>query len=138
MPETIQQKISKRPTTNNIDMSKVFQIESSNNPLAWNKGEDARGLGQIRPIVLKEWNNFNPKTQHVGDELFNPEVNKKISNWYMNKRIPQMLRHFGIQDTVRNRIIAYNAGIATLTQGREIPSITKRYLKKFDNKEKAK
>lgn len=124
-------KLASKPVSNDVDMEKIYLIESSGNPNAWNKGEDARGLGQIRPIVLKEWNNYNPKDQHIADDLFNSAVNKKIANWYMNKRIPQMLKYFGVPDTAENRIIAYNAGINYHVKGKELPKITKNYLKKY-------
>jgi len=112
-----------------VDMNKIYFIESSNNPNAYNKKSKARGLGQITPIVLKEWNNFHPSKTVVEDDLFNPEVNKQIANWYMNERIPAMLKYFKKEDTVMNRLIAYNAGIARV--GKVLPSETSNYIKKY-------
>ena len=115
-----------------IDMNRIAQIESSNNPKAWNKAEDGRGRFQINPICLKEWNNFHPRQQYTPDDLWNDDVNTKIANWYMNKRIPQMIRHFGKEDTVENRIIAWNAGINYVKTGKEIPRITKNFIAKYN------
>jgi hypothetical protein len=117
-----------------IDMQKIAMIESSNNPLAWNKKDDSRGLYQITPIVLKEWNNFHPSKIHTAIGLWDPEICFEIADWYMNKRIPQMLKYFKIADTVENRLIAYNAGIKTLVEKRPIPKITLLYLEKYNRK----
>ena len=112
-----------------IDMAKIAQIESSGNPLAHNKADDSRGLYQITPICLKEYNNFH-KVKYSMDDLWTPEVSHKIADWYLNVRIPQMLKHYGIKDTIRNRVWAYNAGIVNVINNR-IPKTTQAYFKKY-------
>jgi soluble lytic murein transglycosylase-like protein len=112
-----------------VDMNKIYSIESSNNPQAHNKTSNAKGLGQITPIVLKEWNNFHPKDRHSDGDLFNADTNKKIASWYMNKRIPQMLKAKGLKDTPENRLVAYNAGISKV--GKILPRETANYIKKY-------
>ena len=114
-----------------IDMNKIMMIESSGNPLAYRKIDDSIGLFQITPIVLKEWNNFHAKEQHTRADLWNPIINRKIADWYMNKRIPQMLKYFGKADTIPNRITAYNAGISYVAHDKPLPKITKLYIKKY-------
>lgn len=114
-----------------IDMNKIMMIESSGNPLAHNKRDDSRGLYQITPIVLTEWNNFHPRRIYKPTDLWSPAVNFEIADWYMNVRIPSMFKYFNIKDTVQNRIIAYNAGISYLTKKKEIPTITKKYIEKY-------
>ena len=121
-----------------IILSAIIIIESSGNPLAYNERSKARGLCQITPIVLKEWNNFHAKEKHSEGDLFQPAVNKKIASWYLNKRIPQMLKHYGLQDTVSNRLIAYNWGIGRLKTwydrggfANHLPKETKDYLEKY-------
>lgn len=113
-----------------VDMNKIKMIESSNNPKAFNKSSNARGLYQITPIVLKEYNNFR-KTNHSLKDLFNPTINKKIANWYMFVRIPQLLKHYGKPDTITNRLISYNAGIAYVVHKKPLPKETINYLKKY-------
>jgi len=120
----------KAEAAQDVDMNKIYGIESSNNPKALNKKSKAKGLGQITPIVLKEWNNFNKK-KYEDTDLFNPKANKEISQWYMNKRIPQMLRHYKKPDTLKNRLIAYNAGINYVVKSLPLPRETKNYLKKY-------
>lgn len=114
-----------------IDMDKIKMIESSGNPKAHNKKDDSRGLYQITPVVLKEWNNFHPAEQYTSTDLWSATINFKIADWYMSKRIPQMLKHFKAKDTIENRLIAYNAGISYVVHSKPLPTITKLYLKKY-------
>lgn len=117
----------------NVDMNKIYQIESSGNPEAKNSKSGAVGLGQITPIVLKEWNNMNPKQQHTSKYLTDAKTNMKIADWYMNKRIPQMLKAKGLADTTKNRLVAYNAGISHV--GKSImPKETYNYIEKYNKK----
>ena len=114
-----------------IDLNKIIAIESSGNANAFNKSSQARGLCQITPICLREWNDFN-STQYSKEDLFIPAVNKEIATWYLNVRIPQMLRHYRKEDSVRNRLIAYNAGISYVVNGKSLPSETVRYIEKYN------
>jgi len=115
-----------------INMKIIESIESGGNPNAINKKSGAMGLFQIMPNgALAEWNNFNPKEQYSDRDLFNPEVSTKIASWYMNKRIPSMLKTYKIPDTIDNRLIAYNFGIGNLKSGKPLPSETINYLKKY-------
>lgn len=113
-----------------IDLAKIAQIESSGNTRAWNKVDDSRGLYQITPICLQEWNNYHPAKQYTMDDLWTVSINEEIAGWYLNVRIPQMLRHYKIDDSVENRIWAYNAGIGNVVKGR-MPKITQNYLRKY-------
>lgn len=113
-----------------IDMSIIAQIESSGNPKAFNESSGAVGLCQITPIVLKEYNQFN-KLGYKMDDLYDGAFNRDVANWYMNQRIPQMLKHFKIKDTVRNRLWAYNAGIGNVKKNR-MPEETKSYIVKYE------
>lgn len=114
-----------------MDMERIKRIESDGDPRAFNKQDGGRGLYQITPIVLEEWNNFHPTDRLAPTDLWDPAVNFKVANWYMNKRIPQMLRYFKLCDTPKNRIICYNAGIKKLVKNLPIPQTTIKYLKKY-------
>lgn len=118
----------------NIDMNRIYQIESSGNPQAYNARTKAAGLGQVTPVVLQEWNQRNPDDQHTPQELMQAPINTKISNWYANHRIPQMLNAYNIPDTVDNRLISYNAGIGTLLHKRPLPPETVNYIKVYKEK----
>ena len=118
-------------TAPKIDLYKIMMIESSGNPLAHNVKDDSRGLFQITPICLKEYNNFHPKAKHTMDDLWNTSVSTKIASFYITERIPQMLRYYNKPVTVENCLICYNAGISYVVQGKELPRITKLYIKKY-------
>jgi len=117
-----------------VNMDVIKDIESSGNPKAYNEESEARGLYQITPIVLEEWNNYHSNEKYKLDDLFNADINEKIAKWYMYKRIPQMIKHYGKKDTVENRIIAYNAGIDYVLRSvsfEELPKETQEYLEKY-------
>lgn len=118
-----------------VDMNKIYSIESSNNPNAYNHNSGARGLGQVTSVGLADYNQLNPKAPYKQEQLFDPVVNSQVSNWTMNQRIPQMLNAYSIPDTVENRLIAYNWGIGNLrkmTQGQaQLPLETSNYIKKY-------
>lgn len=94
-----------------LDMPSIYMVECSGNPKAYNTKSKALGLGQITPIVVQDWNNMNPRQQLQHAQMADPVLNQQMSTWYANKRAPQLLRHYGVPDTVDNRLIAYNAGI---------------------------
>jgi len=118
-----------------VVVARIVEIESAGNPLAHNKKEDARGLCQIRPACLQEYNQRN-KTHYTAGDLFNAEINIKIATWYLNKRIPQMLRYFGKPVTCENQIICYNWGIGQFLKyangKKKLPATTKKYLKDYN------
>ena len=126
-----------KPTLNlpnwEIKIARIIIIESSGNPLAYNKNSGAVGICQITQICLDDYNFYN-QTDIKLDELYNPELNKKVAEWYLNKRIPTMLNYYNIEDTVENRLFAYNAGIGKVKKG-IMPLETKNYIKKYENPE---
>lgn len=112
-----------------VNLDYIANIESSGNPLAYNKTSGARGLYQITPICLKDYNQFH-KVKIGMNDLFFPVKNKMVAEWYFAKRIPQLLKHYGLGDTVKNRLWAYNAGISKVKEG-TMPSETADYIKKY-------
>jgi len=116
-----------------IDLRKIISIESAGNPKAYNHNSQAKGLCQITPICLQEYNTFH-SVKYSGQDLFNAEINKKIATWYLEVRIPQMLKHFNIAVTTENIIICYNAGISYIVKHKRIPEETKRYIAKYERR----
>jgi hypothetical protein len=114
-----------------VDISIICQIESNNNPLAYNRHSQARGICQITPICLKEYIIYHPSEKIVLESLFCPKTAIKIGVWYVNTRIPQMLRYYGIADTVNNRLWAYNAGIGRVVKG-IMPEESRLYIAKYN------
>ena len=112
-----------------IDMKKIWKIESGGNALAYNRHSGARGLYQITTTCLMDYNKYH-KNKYSKQDLFNPEINAIVANWYINKRIPEMLKHFKRPDTVDNRLISYNCGISCVIKG-HIPRETRDYIDKY-------
>ena len=121
-----------------MDMAKIAMIESSGNVLAHNKKDDSRGLYQITPICLKEYNNFHPKAGYSMDDLWNASISTKIAKWYLQKRIPQMLKAYKIPVNTTTVIASYNWGIGGVVKWyrsgadfNKLPKVTVDYLRKY-------
>ena len=119
-----------------IDIQAIISIESSGNPHAYNAKSGAIGLMQITEICLDEFNAFAFADNIYGlGDLYNPPVNIMIGTWYINERIPQMLKHYRIEDTIENRLISYNFGIGNLRKYLKgevkLPKETRNYIKKY-------
>lgn len=117
-----------------IDMNIIAEIESSNNPMAisFKGAKYGRGLYQISEIVLQDYNE-RMGFYHKPYELFNKDLNETIALWNMDKRIPQMLKYYEIEDNVDNRLWAWNAGIGNVVKG-IMPSETLGFICKYNLK----
>lgn len=111
-----------------VDMAIIAQIESSNNTMAYNKTSQARGLYQITPVCLADYNEMH-NVLLMEESLFGQKTAYKVANWYMNTRIPQLLKHFKHEDTLSNRLTAYNCGISCVDK--PLPTETKKYIEKY-------
>ena len=114
---------------NLINLDKIKQIESHGNPLAYNRSSGARGLYQITQICLDEYNNYNNKSYNSND-LFIPSINEAIVSWYLEKRIPQMLKYYDLDVTVENILWAYNGGIGKVRRN-QMDRETENYIEKY-------
>ncbi len=92
-----------------VNPLKVEIIESNGNTMAISL-KDAKGLMQITSICLEDYNKQN-NTNYTENELFNPKINKKIANWYIRIRIPNLLKEQDLKVNVQNILICYNGGI---------------------------
>jgi soluble lytic murein transglycosylase-like protein len=115
-----------------VDVMKIAKIESNLNPSAVNYKEGSIGLCQIRiKGALLDWNMRHKNEIYSEDDLFDQYINIKIADWFLNERIPAMLRHYNKDVTVENILISYNAGIRYVRDGIEPPKSTKRYIKRY-------
>jgi len=114
-----------------IDMKAIAFIESSYNPLNYNRHSKAVGLYQITPICLKDYNKIN-KTNHRYIELFNPIFNYEVAYWYFNKRIPQLLKAYNLELNINNILICYVAGVKKLKDN-QISLQAEDYIVKYNN-----
>jgi len=124
-------------------VEKIIERESSGNPKAHKKSTGAIGLMQITSPVLKEWNVYHPKERYTKYQLFDPEINRKIGEWYLFKRIEEhYLPFYGLEASIENKIAAYNWGIDKLRKIgdaaenlEKLPSETRKYIEFVKNGE---
>ena len=121
-----------------VDLSIIAQIESNDraDACSFRGCKYGRGVHQVSEILLKEWNNFNPKQQYKKEDLFDRTINTQIASWYLAKRIPQMIRHYKKEVTLENSLIAYNAGISYVAKTKSIPKETINYIRKYNKIER--
>ena len=119
-----------------VDIDRIIAIESGGDKNAYNAGSGARGLMQITPICLREWNKRHLRDQYTLDDLYNGEINIRIGTWYITSRIPQMLAYYQIPDTTTARLACYNFGIGNyrkyLLGQKQLPNETKQYIVKYN------
>ena len=99
-----------RPVDNETLVDRQRYAESAYNNNAYNKWSKASGAYQITPTVLSEY------TKRTGDtgKLEDYKFNRKVRDWYMNKRLPEfeMYRIGSPTDSVRTgrKYAAFNTG----------------------------
>lgn len=132
-----------------LNMHIIMMIESEGDPHAVSK-TGAVGLYQITPICLKDFIRFSKHEQEVNTypnfmevcnavaclyrewtmgDMYDPIKNNQVAWWYMNTRIPQLLKHFGHKDTLENRLVAYQCGVKCV--GKKLSRETRNYIKKY-------
>ena len=111
-----------------LNLKIVAQIESSNNPKAYNRKSKATGLYQITPICLKHYNQVHG-TSYVREDLYDPELNTRIAIWYFTWLWQRGLPNL---DMI---LASYNWGLsnvrAYLKGEKEMPKETINYIKKY-------
>lgn len=113
-----------------IDLSIIAEIESSDNPLAYNPKSGARGLYQISEVALLDYNTWHKGSEMPLISLYSPILAYKVANWYLSIRIPQMLKFYGFPCDIEHVLWAYSAGISNVRK-RIKPKETRDYIKKF-------
>ncbi len=101
-----------------IDMDRIIAIESSGNPRAVSSA-GCRGLCQIAEATWKECVERMGVDWTWDEDAWQPGENRAVGHYYINIRIPEMLRHYGIDDNHATRIGAYNWGIGNLKRAWE-------------------
>jgi len=78
------------------------QVESSNNPKAYNKKEKALGIYQIRPQYFKDAQDFNPKLKnYTHKDCFNPLISAWVVKSYMRRWEPKALKENDFETLAR-------------------------------------
>jgi len=139
--QDIDPKIAARVFSNSpsdIDIITIADIESSNNPKAYNQRSGAVGLCQITKATLKDVNRYLGTNWSI-DDLYDAGKNYIASYIYMNIIIPKYLQYYGIEDNYKTRLAAYNWGIGNLRRAytdkgdweSKLPAETKNYIAKY-------
>lgn len=113
-----------------IKLPVIAQIESSGNPQAI--GDNGKGLGlyQLHFAVISDYNRTH-NTDYSHRIALKPEIASLIADWYLNKEIPRLIKHYKLVDSLESRLTAYNFGIGNLVKGRPLPQITRNYIAKY-------
>ena len=125
-----------RAGASEVNLDIIATIESNHNPKAvsFRGPKYGRGMYQVSEVCLDEYNYYVQRPANASnlppDALFSPETCLKVAKWYLEVRIPQMLKYYGIEDTIDNRLWAYSAGIGRVVKG-IMPDETKKYLIKY-------
>lgn len=125
-----------------IELDVIAMIESGGERVpdkacSYRGCEYGKGRYQVSDILRREWNQFHKNEQYEPHQLFDPQVNERIARWYLNVRIPQMLKHYGRVDgkdymSLPYVLTAYNAGISYVRQDRsEWPRETVSYINRY-------
>ncbi len=99
--------------TKNVNIDAMVQIESSNNPKAKSK-KGARGLAQVMKPTWDEC------VERIGldwvyeEDCDNPAKSMAIGEYYVNTRIPQMIKYYKLPDSDLMRLACYNWGIGNM------------------------
>ena len=117
---------------------KIIQIESQWKYWAISP-KKARGLMQIRPIALKEWNKHGSGRIYGKYDLDDPFINVTIGKWYLHERIGEhYLPHYELSASDENKAASYNAGPVCLGKIGDakknfdkLPKETQGYLRKL-------
>ena len=120
-----------------IDLSIIAKIESNNNPLAYNPTSHARGLYQITPICLEDYNITHKGSEIALISLYEPVSAHRVAEWYIS-RIKIILAKKGISAQTSPILISYNWGVGNYIKwvkagqnDKRLPLETRNYIKKY-------
>jgi len=65
----------------------VCKLESNNNPLAYNAKEQATGIAQIRPILVRDYNQ-RTGSKYIIEDMYDVEISKEIFMYYASQLGP--------------------------------------------------
>lgn len=126
---------SEAPGTSKIDIDKIWAIESSKgtDPSMGRSKAGARGHFQFMKATWDEMVKKMGVDWDWRDGSMDYEKSKTVADYYINTEIPRLLKHYKIEDTVENRLAAYDWGIGNLRYNEWYDSTqeTIDYIKKY-------
>jgi len=122
---------------------KVIEIESGWRYWAQRTDSKDTGLMQIKPIVLKEWNEHSKWEKYNISDLFNPYKNVLVGMWYLHDRIGKhYIPSYGLDKIPENKLVCYKSGPTligrdlkiknALEEFERLPKDAQDYLKKYE------
>ncbi|MBW6442785.1 lytic transglycosylase domain-containing protein [Patescibacteria group bacterium] len=143
--------LSKEYNPLGIHYGTIEFIESGGNASAYNRSSRGTGLYQTIPQAVEDWNNFHPHKRYTMEDMKDPNKNREVGRWLLDKRMPQILRSNDVQVTKETVLIAYNWGPGNVSRLnrkmggvldeygnlkeaaiQKLPSETRNYLKKYE------
>ena len=94
--------------------------ESGGNPDSVNPADPSRGLMQITPGALSDFNCIVQR-EYTFDELFTPWKNVEVGTWYYASRLAKT-------GNAHNALAAYNAGLGNIPAGLAYADKVEKYL----------
>ena len=90
--------------------------------------------------ALEDYNAFH-KRRFSAEDMLNPSKNRVVRDWYLFRRIPQILTFYGLETSVANILASYNAGHVKLIKAggnaldednfKKLPRITQKYIREL-------
>ncbi|MCD6435561.1 MAG: hypothetical protein J7L15_04165 [Clostridiales bacterium] len=128
----------------NINLDKIWEIESSRgtDPRMGMNNKKARGHYQFLKPTWDECVSKMGKDWNWWDGAMDYNKSTQVADFYLNKRIPEMLKYYDIPDSVDNRIGAYDWGIGKMLKvwkkykenwKSKVPLETTEYIQKYNN-----
>jgi hypothetical protein len=117
----------------------LIKIESGGDPCAISPA-GARGLCQIMKPTWQECEELLEVDWDWDNNWYVTAKNRAFGIYYVNNRIPKMLRHYHIPDSVNTRLACYNWGIGHVKRAirehgsewqSQMPEETKNYIRKY-------
>jgi hypothetical protein len=114
--------VSQENQSGDIDLNKIWQIEStSGQDPKMNEPNRSGALGHFQ-FLKKTWNemvSMMGKNWDWEDGAIDYDKSRAVADFYLNKRIPQMLKYYKIPDTTKTRIACYSWGVGYLKKAYE-------------------
>ena len=118
-----------------IDLAIISQLESSNNPKAFNWKSKATGLFQLTPVALQDYNVCNPRNKpaYTMNDMWDGRKNRIVAVWFFEQRIPQLLKHYGYEPTTDRILFTWHAGIGNVIKNNMGPA-THEFIQSYKDK----
>lgn len=118
LPPTDPNQISDPNQPSNINLDKIWEIESSRgqDPNMDKNPSGARGHFQFMKNTWNEMVGLMGKNWDWKNGSMDYNKSAQVANYYLNTEIPRLLKSFNIPDNIETRLASYNLGIGNLEE----------------------